>query len=1224
MTIIADRYTLDKQIGAGGMGTVYLCTDVKTEDRVALKRLHRDRIQIQPELAERFVREADALRTLNHPNIVKAFGHFEFDGDHYIVMEYVEGQDLSDLIINRGKLPLNRTVDIALGVADALTRAHYLRIVHRDLKPANVLLDAEGKPRLTDFGVAIWENRARMTMAGLQVGTPAYMAPEVVSGESADPRADIWALGVMLYEMLSGRHPFFDGSINTLMANILTRPAPDIQSVRPDVPEALADLIDRMLAKDAAGRIGSVRLVGAELEIISQIAAARESRKTAIGGTRFGHDEEPAAAIRHNVPTQATPLVGREEDVRQITRLLENGGTRLVTLVGPGGMGKTRLALGVAHGILTGTSTSGTRAFEHGVMLVELAPLLSPEPLIATIANAVGFQFAAEGDPKQQLLDHLREKHLLLILDNFEHILDAAPLVAEILLAAPDVKILATSRERLNLTAESLYPLAGLDLPAGTGDPDALKDSGAVKLFLQSARRALPGWNPAPEDYPFIADICRRVDGLPLGIVLAAGWVQMLNTGEIVSELARNFEILESDIRDIPVRHRSMRAVFDYSWQTMTEEERALVARLSVFRGGFSRRAGQDVADAGLRPLAALVNKSLLRRDPDRGSYHMHELLRQYAEAKLGENRHEAHARHSAYYLATLAEIQRKLEGGAQVETLQAIDSDMENVRAAWMFAASQGDLAALERALPTMSLYFQLRGQYAEGLAFYEQTITALQARASGVERDAVLGHVAARAAELAVALHQAEAATALLSLCRSLTDESSGTTRAAFEFAQGFEHLTLRAVADGRPHFEQAAQIYREAGERWALARALGEWSSTYWYRADAASSDYERAKALATEALAIQRDLGDAFGMATTLLHLGTIASYAGDDDEDARCTAESLSLFQKVGNRYGMSHALNNIGVREMMRGDYDSSRQHLEKSLAIKRDIGTLVPIVWSLFVLARLSYNEAQFAESLSRADSGLAMVAGTPHREWELTLQLSRGQAQTALGQYSAAVASFDRSLALAAELGIPEDEAFALNRKGAALLLSGEMTGAAECLTLAIAKSDAMDDVTTASVSRMLLANVALEQGDVIGAAAYQAPVAWYFADKTNWVVSYTSDEWQLSAWAIESALLSAEIAHAQGDASAMTLLRGALDDAHRAFSPAHARKAVAAAADLLAAAQPRLAARLAAAVADDSRAYAVDRARASRVVARQSAPAEPFPLFDLALMAARQALQ
>lgn len=1223
MTIIAGRYTLERQIGAGGMGTVYLCTDIKTEERVALKRLHHNRIEIQPELAERFVREAEALRTLNHPNIVKAYAHFEFEGDHYIVMEYVEGQDLSDLLIHRGKLPLNRTLDIALGVADALTRAHYLRIIHRDLKPANILLDGEGRPLLTDFGVAIWETKARMTAVGLQVGTPAYMAPEVINGESADPRADLWALGVMLHEMLSGKHPFFDGSINNLIVNILTRPAPDILTLRPDVPEALADLIDRMLTKDVTGRIGSARLIGAELEIISRIAAERESRSTMVGGTRFGHDEEPAAAIKHNVPTQATPLVGREENLRQITRLLESGDTRLITLIGPGGMGKTRLALGVAHGILTGVTTTGSRAFEHGVLLVELAPLLSSEPLIATIANVLGFQFAPEGDPKAQLLDHLREKHLLLILDNFEHLLDAAPLVAEILQTAPGVKIIVTSRERLHLTAETLYPLAGLDIPSITGDPNALEQSGAVKLFVQSARRAHSGWNPAQEDYPFIVDICRRVDGLPLGIVLAAGWVQMLNTGEIVTELARSSEILESDIRDMPARHRSMRAVFDYSWQMMGEDERALVARLSIFRGGFSRPAAQEVADAGLRALAALVNKSLLRRDPDRGSYHMHELLRQYAEARLGDSEHEAHARHSAYYLSTLAGLQRKLEGGAQIETLQAIDSDIENLRAAWTFAATQGDSTALTRAVPAMNLYFQLRGQYAEGLAFYEQIIPALQARPAAPERDSALGHVAARAAELAITLHQAETAATLLTLSRAMIGEVADISRAALEFTQGFEHLMLRSAADGRPYLERAAQIYREAGERWSLARSLSEWSSTYWYRADGVS-DYERAKALATEALAIQRALGDLFGMANTLLHLGTIASYAGDDDEDARCTAESLALSQKIGHRYGMSHALNNIGVREMMRGDYENSRQHLEKSLAIKRDIGTLVPIVWSQFVLACLSNNEALFDESLARADAGLAMVAGTPHHEWELTLQLSRGQAQTALGHYSAAVASFDRALALAAELNIPEDEAFALNRKGAALLQAGKIEACAACLTDAIAKSDALHDVTTASVSRMLLAQAALKQGDVSSAAAHQSPVAWYFADRANWVVNYTSDEWLLSAWAIESALLSAEIAHAQHDPAAVALLAGALDAAHRAFSPAHARKAVAVAADLISSNQPRLAARLAAAVANDPRAYAIDRERARHVAARLSTPSEPFALFDLALMAARQALK
>lgn len=1240
MTILAGRYTQDAQIGSGGMGTVYLGTDITTEDRVAIKKLHRERIIAQPELVERFTREAEALRALNHPNIVKAFATFEQDGDHYIVMEYVAGKDLSDLLIQHGRLPLKRAIAIALGVTDALTRAHYLRITHRDLKPANVLLDLDDTPRLTDFGVAYWEAKDRMTGIGVQLGTPAYMSPEVINGGSGDPRADMWALGVMLYEMLAGKHPFFDGSMNQMLHNVLLTPTPDIQRLRPDVPDALADLLSRLLEKDPAARMSSARLAGAELEIISSIVDERETLGTVVGKSRFTLDAAPPApGFKHNLPAQPTPLVGRDDDVREIRRLLESGNHRLVTLVGPGGMGKTRLALGVAHDIIASALASTPLHFQHGIVLVELAPLLSAEPLMATIANALSFQFAAEGDPKQQLLDYLREKELLLIADNFEHILDGAPLIAEILQAAPGVNILATSRERLNLMAETAYTLDGLDVPT-TGSLDTLKASPAVRLFEQSAKRASPTWQASESDYRLIADICQKVGGLPLAIVLAAGWVQTLNLPDIISELGDSLDLLESDVRDMPTRHRSIRAVFDYSWQTMDEVERALVMQLSVFRGGFSRRAGQTVAGAGLRQLAALVNKSLLRRDPDQGSYHMHELLRQYAEEKLardaspstataatqahGTPLERAKAAHSDYYLDTLADLRRGLEGSAQVNTLHIIDSDIENVRAAWTFGATSGSLSKLARALPAASLYFELRGQYTEGLAFYEQTIALLKARPATPERDAVLGHVLARAAVLATTLHHADAVDTMLAESRALLEhDTQSAARAALEFAQGFNHLTLKHVADGRPHFEQAAALYRADGDRWALARTLSEWSSTYWYRADGGSTDFEKAKALAEEALSIQRDLNDAYGMASTLLHLGTVASYAGDDAADAMYTAESLSLFERVGNLYGMGHALNNIGVREMMLGDYAASRRHLEKSLQLKREIGTVVPIVWSEFVLARLSYNEAQFEDSLRHAEDGLALVRGTPHREWVLTLDLTRAQALLAIGRYTDAIAAFEQTLALAAELSNAEDEAFTLNQKGLAHILNDEPQAARTCLDAAITKAEALNDVTTAHQSRLLLAWNALNTGDLTAAVAFHAPAAAYFADSSNWVISYTNDEWQLATWAVESALITARIAALTGDSNATALLRNAVDAAERAFSPAHVRKAIVFAAHAFAALQPELAARLAQVITDDPRAYHNDRVSAQALVAQLGTPQQLFASTDEALIAVRQAL-
>lgn len=1225
MTVLGNRYTQDAVIGVGGMGTVYLGTDINTEERVAIKRLHKERIADQPELVERFEREAEALRQLNHPNIVKALDHFEQDGDHYIVMEYVAGKDLSDLLVHQGTLPLKRAIQIALGITDALTRAHYLRITHRDLKPANVLLDPDGTPRLTDFGVAHWEAKSRVTGAGIQIGTPAYMSPEVINGASGDPRSDLWALGVMLFEMISGTHPFFDGSMNQLLINVLIRPTPDIIHLRPDCPESLADLIYRMLEKDPAARISSARLAGAELEIIGQNLDGQHVQPIVSVESRFALETLPAAGFKHNLPAQSTPIIGRDDDVRAVRQLIERDDIRLVTLVGPGGMGKTRLALAVAHGIIGGYASTAPLQFEHGVYLVELAPLLSSEPLIPTLGNVLGFQFAAEGDPKQQLIDYVREKNLLLIADNFEHVLDGAPLMADILSSAPGVKILATSRERLNLMAETVYALDGLDVPDSDDDIDALKDCGAVRLFVQSAKRAEPGWEAEREEYPVIADICRQVDGLPLAIVLAAGWVQTLDASEIITELGRSLDILESELRDMPTRHRSMRAVFDYSWQTLEETERALVMKLSVFRGGLSRRAGQIVANAGIRQLAALVNKSLLRRDPDQGSYHMHELLRQYAESKLAASdaADAVRAAHSAYYLDTLAEIQRSLEGGAQIDTLHHIDGDMENVRAAWAFAASFGILSKLERALPSMSLYFEMRGQYAEGLAFFELTATLLRARAFTTERDIALGHVLARAAVLATTLQQFDTVDTMLAESRRLLDGSQGPARAAIAFAQGFDHLTLKHAPDGRPFFEEAAQFYRAAGERWALARTLGEWASTYWYRVDGGSSDFAKAKTLAEEALAIQRALGDTYGMATTLLHLGTIASYAGDDKSDAQCTAESLALFQRVGHLYGMAHALNNIGVREMMMGNYAASRGHLEKSLEIKREIGTIIPMVWSQFVLARLSFNEAQFDESLRRADDGLKMVMGTVHREWELTLQLARAQALMALGQYDSAVAAFDRTLELARELGNAEDEAFTLNRKGLALILRGDRVSAKECLGAAIAKADGIKDVTTIAVSQVLLAWSAVQDDDIVSAQTIHAPAAAYFSDRDHWVITYTNDEWQLNTWAIESALVSAEIAYRTGDGRARDYLADAIDAAERAFSPAHVCKAVVFAANLLSGSQPNLAAQLAAAVSEDSRAYFNDREWARSILARLNPPDEAFASVEVASLAARQAL-
>ena len=369
--VIGNRYEIRDPgralIGRGGMGDVYRGTDLQVGRPVAIKALRPERVAADPEVVARFLREGEALRTLNHPNIVQMVDATEVDGRYYLVMEYVPGGSLRDLLEQEGRLPVEHAAQIALDVADALTRAHRLGIVHRDLKPSNVLLAEDGTPRLTDFGLAQMVGRVPLTQTGTVVGTLPYLSPEACEGQERDARADIWSFGVMLYEMVTGQRPFGGDTLTAVLAAILTRPVPDVSQERPEVPDALADLVYRMLEKDRRQRIPSVRLVGAELEAIlaAKFQGLRPSRgpgprpgpSSAVQGpvavrgatvpvlSRFATRTPPVEAAKSNLPVQATPFVGREAELGELDRLLRDPEVRLVTILGVGGMGKTRLAL---------------------------------------------------------------------------------------------------------------------------------------------------------------------------------------------------------------------------------------------------------------------------------------------------------------------------------------------------------------------------------------------------------------------------------------------------------------------------------------------------------------------------------------------------------------------------------------------------------------------------------------------------------------------------------------------------------------------------------------------------------------------------------------------------------------------------------------------------------------------------------------------------------------
>ena len=410
---------------------------------------------------------------------------------------------------------------------------------------------------------------------------------------------------------------------------------------------------------------------------------------------------------KHNLPAQPTPFVGREAELAELGRLLAEPDVRLVTILGAGGMGKTRLVLEAAEAQLD--------SFTHGVFFVSLAPLQSADSIVPAVAKALDFSFYESSQPVQQLLDYLSRKDVLLVMDSYEHLLDGAGWVTEILKETELVRIMTTSRAKLNVQGEHLFTILGMDFPdttPGLTDEDRSEEStevnqyDAIQLFLQAAHRVQPGFDLTAENRSHVIRICRLVEGMPLAILLAAAWLEMLSPAEIAAEIDKGIDLLESDLRDMPTRQRSVRAVFDHSWHLLSEHESKVFQALSVFRGGFTRQAARQVVSGSLSDLRSLVNKSLVYRAPT-GRYEMHEMLRQYAAEKLATSpadNERARDRHSAYYTVILGGQAGNLKGPQAQSALAEIEQESENAHAAWTWAVEHARLELLEQLMEALS----------------------------------------------------------------------------------------------------------------------------------------------------------------------------------------------------------------------------------------------------------------------------------------------------------------------------------------------------------------------------------------------------------------------------------------------------------------------------------------------------------------------------------------
>ena len=667
----------------------------------------------------------------------------------------------------------------------------------------------------------------------------------------------------------------------------------------------------------------------------------------------------------HNLPAQTTTFVGRNEEIAEIRQILSDANCRLLTLLGPGGIGKTRLAIEAAR----------ETAFADGVWFVPLAPLSAPISLPGAVADALALRLQGEDRPQQTLLKQLQDRELLLLLDNFEHLLPrGAEFIVDLLQGAPGLKLLVTTRERLNLSAEWVFSVGGLEFPAEP-EIDDVASCGAVQLFVHRARQAVGDFAMQPDTQAAIARICRLTEGMPLALELAATWTTILSCSEIAGEIQRGLDFLRSSLRDLPDRHRSIRAVFDVSWQLLDDVERRVFCQLSIFRGGFTRTAAESICHVTganrsiLSILASLVAKSFLKRSAS-GRYEIHELLRQYGAARLTREPDVEEAtrnRHCEYYLSFCAAQEVRLKGPEQLEALQELGSERANLRVAWQYAARHGRSRLLLEAAEAIWLFLQQNSHssFQEQALLYEEALSGLQQRVNGAE-------TATEEDELALAKLQGFSAGTYMRLgdyerALALLQESLPRLRrleAWREVALALNELAATVHRQGdyeaeRAYLEESLTRAREAGDRWLTGYSLNDLGMV-WHLL----GDTQQAQRLSRKSAALFRRLGDRRGLGFAFNNLGLFAFHLGAYDEADAFYRECLSIRQASGDQWGVAAALSHLALVAKARGDTAAARANLLKALKAAEQAGATSQLLDTLVMLAALLHDEGETARA--------------------------------------------------------------------------------------------------------------------------------------------------------------------------------------------------------------------------------------------------------------------
>ncbi len=959
------NYEILQRLGAGGMGEVYRARDTRLDREVALKTISRSQSS-QPEALSRFEREARSASTLNHPNIVTIYELGEVHGTRYIAMELVDGKTVRALLAS-GPMPFRKSLAIAAQIADGLAKAHEVGIVHRDLKPENLMLSNDGTAKVLDFGLAklgrvdpVRSANASTSISeyGTVMGTVGYMSPEQATGDEVDFRSDQFSLGTVLYEMVAGAPAFQKRTHAETLAAILRDQPEGLSSRMLQAPAPFIWIVERCLAKDPKQRYSSTR------DLARDLAAVRD---------RLADDPARYSVSRpNNLPLQRTGFVGREQEAIALRQLLARVDVRLVTLTGPGGIGKTRLALQVAGEIAA--------QFPSGVCFVPLSAVGEYGLIASAIAQALGVRETQNQSPQESVEEYLNglREPMLLLLDNFEHLVSAAPLVAQLLTLAPKLKVVVTSQAPLHVYGEHEFPVPPLALPdpKSVAAVEVLSRFPAVALFVSRAQAVKHDFALTKENASAITAICSRLDGLPLAIELAAARIKLLSPSAMLTRLENRLSLLTGGARDLPTRQQTLRNTVDWSHGLLNDAEQKLFRRLSVFAGGCTLEGVEAVCDTKgdlgldvLDGMASMVDKSLVQQvdQADKETrFLMLSTIREYALERMAESKDEASTRraHAAYYLVLAEEGAEEI--AAQSVWLDRFEVDHDNFRLALDYLIKTGDAEWALRMAAALFRFWETREHFTES----REAIAKVLALQGSSARPKLRARVLFAAGVLAGEQGDYESGHRMfndsLETCLELNDKR-GVAVALNALAVNSRGRGDSAAASLL--LEQSVAIWREVGDPADIARAISNLASFTKLQ-----GDYGRASSLYNECLAVFRNVGDGAGAAWTLNYLGDVAREKGDFATARSFCEQSLMEFRRLEDGWGIASVLSDLASLCSDQGENREACRLYGESIEMFQDLGYKRGIAKALECLATSAAAQSNPERSLRLAGAAAAL----------------------------------------------------------------------------------------------------------------------------------------------------------------------------------------------------------------------------------------------------------